>query len=417
MSESRNLPVSEAWLKRALTLLPNATQTNAKGLDRRVKGQPDFAVHGTGGRFWDPDGREWLDMVMGLGSVILGYRDAGVENAVINQLRLGTLFSVPATLEVEVAEQLLTIFPEYEALRFAKNGSDVTSAAVRLARALTKRDAVITCGYHGWHDWSTSARRDVHGIPEVVRGLTRAFPLEEADRICQEIHRHPGRYAAVVLDPSTHAPLDPLIAATLRDACAHDGVLLVFDEVVSGFRLGLRGYIGHSGVFPDFVCLGKAMGNGVPISALLGRWDNMRALPKTGFTTTFGGDGVGLAACSSTLRQISEPGFYAKLDGMGTRLSRAFTDSLREAGLHGRLVLRGYLSHLRVVSTYGAKDDDLVRRSLSESLARRGVFWMGGCVLCRDHTDEDIKYMAAAFHDALPDLTVSLGEHDSRNEE
>ena len=401
---------TEEWLRRAHALFPNGTQTSTKGSDRLIAGvQPAMAVRARGGRFWDPDENEWLDLQMGLGAVLLGHADPAVNAAVAEQLDRGVLFSVPATLEAVVAEELRAIFPEYEAFRFAKNGSDATSAAVRLARAATGKERVITCGYHGWPDWSTGARAEVSGIPRAVRELSRAHPAGAVDRVLEDLADGGPGYAAVVIDPTARDLPDPALFAALRQLCWSTGTLLVFDEVVSGFRLGLRGFAGLAGVFPDLACYGKALGNGLPLSVLAGSRALLDRLPGAAVTTTFGGDCAALAAARVVLGEVRAPGFYARLETLGGELRAGLDRLLSANGLNGRLACTGYPAHTRIFSARNdAADETRARGFIAREMGRRGIFWQGNHVLCRDHAEGDVRRVLAAYEEIVPALAREL---------
>lgn len=405
---------TEEWLRRTLALFPNATQTSTKGTDRLVPGaQPNLATRARGARFWDPDDNEWLDLQMGLGAVLLGHADPGVNAAVAEQLDRGVLFSVPAILETLVAEELRAIFPEFEAFRFAKNGSDATSAAVRLARAATGRERVITCGYHGWPDWSTAPRVEVRGIPQAVRELSQAYPPGAVEGVLDEVARDGSSYAAVVIDPTARDLPGPEPFAALRELCWNSGTVLIFDEVVSGFRLGLRGFAGYAGVFPDLACYGKALGNGLPLSVLAGSRALLDGLPAAAVTTTFGGDCAALAAAGVVLDEVRTPGFYLHLETLGSELRAALERILAVHGLDDRLVCVGYPAHTRLFSARrDSADEDRARRFVGREMGCRGIFWQGNHVLCRDHTADDLARVVAAYEEIIPALAQELAGSD-----
>jgi glutamate-1-semialdehyde 2,1-aminomutase len=401
---------TEEWLRRALEVFPNATQTSTKGVDRLVPGaQPNLAVRARGARFWDPDGNEWLDLQMALGAVFLGYADPAVNAAVAEQLERGAIFSVPATLETVLAEELRAVLPEFAAFRFAKNGSDATSAAVRLARAATGRERVITCGYHGWPDWSTGPRREVLGVPEAVRALSRSHAPGDVHRVVEDLEREEGAFAAVVIDPTARDLPAREPFATLREACWKNGTVLVFDEVVSGFRLGLRGFAGSTGVFPDLACYGKLLGNGLPLSVLAGSRALLDRLPPSAVTTTFGGECTALAAARVVLAELRAPGFYPRLEALGNALRGALEELLAAHGLAGRLVCAGYPAHTRLVSARNdAAEEAQARRFVAREMGLRGIFWQGNHVLCRDHAPADVERVAAAYREIVPALAREL---------
>ena len=202
----------------------------------------------------DVDGNRYIDYVLGLMPIVLGYRDPDVDEAICAQLQLGITFSLPTALEADLAERLVRLIPCAEKVRFGKNGSDATSAALRLARAHTGRDKVLVCGYHGWHDWCIGATSRRLGIPKAVCDLTVAFPYNRPEAVAELLAKEPDGFAAVILEPvGVEAPA-PGFLARLRELTERYGVVLVFDEIVTGFRINLGGAQAEFGVAPDLAC-------------------------------------------------------------------------------------------------------------------------------------------------------------------
>ena len=224
---------------------------------------------GKGGHVWDVDGNEYVDFVNGLCAVTLGYDDADVTRAVKAQLEDGVIFTLPHPLEMQVAEAIVDMVPCAEMVRFGKNGSDVTAAAVRLARAFTGRDHVAVCGYHGWQDWYIGSTARNRGVPEAVRNLTHAFAYNDLESLRKMLAGHPGEVAAVILEPmNSQAPKDGFLEG-VKELTHRHGALLVFDEVITGFRLANGGAQELFGVTPDLACFGKGVANGYPVSLSL----------------------------------------------------------------------------------------------------------------------------------------------------
>lgn len=399
-------------LHRALATFPGGSQTDAKSIRHRLVGvQPSFFVSGRGAYALDPDGEWWLDCQMGLGAYILGYADQKVNAAVTSQLSLGSLFSLSSPLELEVADLLLGIFPEYEMVRFAKNGSDVTSAAIRLARHLTGRDHVLGCGYHGFQDWSMSLRPGVGGIPGSVRQLSHGTEKVDVASTLRELGRNAKSYAAVIVDTGGQGLPDLDLLKGIQDHCRRAGVVFIMDEVVSGFRVGLRGAMGHYGMVPDLLCLGKAVANGFPLSVLLGSKRLLSLAADSGMTSTFGGDCVALAAGKATLEQLRNGSVNAGIDAQGTELMERIRAAIKTHGLQSRLRVVGYpaLFHLR--PKRNDPDHKRISRFLMQRLADRGVFWQESFVLCRDFGAKETEGLAAAVSDALKALRKALDQN------
>src|SRR5438105_4779070 len=296
---------SDALYQRARQRIPSVTQTLAKGPTQYVNGvAPKYLERGAGCHVWDVDGNEYLDFNMAIGPISLGYCYPSVDRAIKAQLKKGITFSLMHPLEVEVAELVASVVPGVQSIRFSKTGCDVTSAAIRLARAFTEREKVLACGYHGWHDWTIGTTDRNRGIPQSVRALTATFNYNDIDSLASQLD---PTTAAVILEPMLFEfPRDDFLAK-VRDLCSQRGALLVFDEMWTGFRLALGGAQEFFGVQADLATFSKAIANGMPLSVLAGRADVMSLLEKdVFFYTTFGGEALSLAAAVATIDELRE---------------------------------------------------------------------------------------------------------------
>ena len=212
---------------------------------------PYFADHARGATLTDVDGNEYLDFVNALASVSIGYADDEIDAAVREQMRRGVTFSLSHELEALVAERLVRLIPCAEKVRFGKNGSDATAAAVRLARAYTGRDHVAICGYHGWQDWYIGTTTRDKGVPEAVKRLSHRFAYNDADSLARLIDAHAGELAAVILEPLGQQMPAPGFLEAVAELARGAGALLIFDETVTGFRVHLGGAQALTGVVPD----------------------------------------------------------------------------------------------------------------------------------------------------------------------
>jgi glutamate-1-semialdehyde 2,1-aminomutase len=303
----RSLPVitrSDEWYARATGLIPGYTQTLAKGPAQHVGGvAPKYLQRGKGSHVWDVDGNEFIDFSMAIGPLSLGYGYDAVDRAIREQLEDGITFSMMHPLEVEVAELVREVVPNAEMVRYSKTGADVTSAAVRLARAFTGRSKVICCGYHGWHDWYISVTDRALGVPNAVQSLTLSFNYNDMESVTAALDENT---ACAILEPMIFdEPRDGFLQE-LKAACQRNGTLLIFDEMWTGFRFALGGAQQRFGVQADLMCYSKAIANGMPLAVLAGRGDVMRLFEKdVFFYTTFGGEALSLAAAKATYLSIS----------------------------------------------------------------------------------------------------------------
>jgi glutamate-1-semialdehyde 2,1-aminomutase len=258
------------------------------------------AERGKGCKLWI-DGKEYIDLVMGLTPVILGYCNEEVDEAVKKQIDKGSIFTLPSELEETVAERICQMVPNAEMVRFGKNGSDATSGAVRLARAITGRDHVAQCGYHGWQDWSIGVAGRNLGVPSRVSELTHPFKYNNLDSLEAIFDQHPNQIACVIMEPVNREEPFPGYLQDVRNICHANGALFILDEVVTGFRIAKGGAQECYGVDADLVCLGKALANGYPLSAIAGRKEYMEYMTRIHYSFTFSGDGIALAAAEKTL--------------------------------------------------------------------------------------------------------------------
>jgi len=372
---SRPIEKSKAWLERAGKVIPGASQTFSKGANQHVRGvAPMFLAKGKGCRVWDVDGNEYIDYIQGLLPNILGYAHEEVNAAVAEQLAQGHSFSLPHPLEVELAERLTRLIPCAEMVRFGKNGSDATSGAVRAARAFTGRERIACCGYHGWQDWYIGSTTRNAGVPQTVRALTHPFVYNDLGSLEKLLSEHQGEFAAVIMEPVNFWPPAAGFLEGVRDLAHRHGALLIFDEICSGFHFGLGGAQKKFGVTPDLACFGKAMGNGFPISCVVGRAHVMKIFEEIFFSFTFGGEVASMAAAMKVLDILETEQVFVRMDKNGLVLQEGLNTLAREAGLQDRVKCIGYpfWSLVKFLDADG-KDSLLVRSLFTQECVKRGV--------------------------------------------
>jgi glutamate-1-semialdehyde 2,1-aminomutase/spore coat polysaccharide biosynthesis protein SpsF len=388
-------------------VIPLGTQTLSKSPTQFVQGvTPIYLQRGRGAHVWDVDGNEYVDYPMALGPVLLGYADPGVDAAITNQLRDGITFSLMHPLEVEVAERIVAMCPGVEAVRFAKTGSDAVSAAVRAARALTGRDVVLAGGYHGWHDWYIGTTTRNAGVPAGVSALTSAFPFGDLDALATAVCDAPGPLAAVVIEPAGATVPPPGYLQSVVDLARAHGALAIFDEVITGFRLAPGGARERYGVIPDLSCYGKALGNGMPISAVAGSWDVMKAFEDVFFSGTHGGETLSLAAARVVLDTVADGSVLAGIASTGQRLLDAFVALVASHRVGDRITVGG--EPHRAVVGFPGDDGLLVRSWVQQTFAQAGILFNGSMFICARHSVDDVDRAIAAFDGAL--AAVATGE-------
>ncbi len=411
MTPDRRFDHSMAWLARARRVVPGASQTLSKGPGMFVEGAyPVFLDRGQGCRVQDVDGNEYIDYILGLASITLGYAYPAVTEAVARQLERGSIFSLPHPLEVEIAERLRDVIPCAEMARFVKTGSEADAAAVRVARAATGRDVVIYCGYLGWHEWYAITTPRSKGIPKDFARFVVPFDYNDLGSLERALDEHHGRVAAVFMEPVL---LDAPAAGFLEGvkAVAHrHGALLIFDEIVSGFRWAVGGAQEHFSVVPDLATFGKGMANGLPLAAVVGRAELMREFDDIFVSSTFGGDTLALAACRATLDVYAGARVIDHLWRVGRRFQEGFTALAQRLGVPVRVL--GYPVHPKIVIDHRSPETTRLLTSLflQETAARGVIFHFAGFNVSYSHTEADVDQTLDACGDALRVIGEALAD-------
>ncbi len=399
---------SDELYNRALHLIPSLTQTLAKGPTQHINGiAPKYLQKGKGSHVWDVDGNEYLDYSMGIGPLSLGYAYDKVDDAIKEQLKDGITFSLMHPLEVEVAEMIHEIIPNADAVRYSKTGADVTSAAVRIARAFTKRDKVLCCGYHGWHDWYVSVTARNFGIPQAVQELTSTFNYNDIQSVKDSLDQDT---ACVILEPFVFEKPKENFLQELKEVCEANGTLLIFDEMWTGFRISLGGAQEYFNVKADLACFSKAVANGMPIAILTGRKDIMDLLDKDiFFYTTFGGEALSLAAAKATINEIKEKNVPAYLQKQGNKLKEGYNKITADLGIN-YTKCSGYDCRTIISFNESAGNPLELKSLLQQELIKRGILWSGFHNMSFSHSDEDVEYTLTAYKEVLPILKKAVEE-------
>jgi glutamate-1-semialdehyde 2,1-aminomutase len=317
-------PLHELYHQKALSRMPWATQTNAKRYQPDWEPMPPFIERAQGCRLWDMDGKEYIDYRCALGPIILGYRYPAVDAAVMEQMQKGVLFSMASPIELEAADAILNNVPWAEQIRFMKTGNDASICCVRLARQLTGRDHIISIGYHGFHDWF-AAHWPNAGVPAILQSMVHEVGYGDSAALEKAFAQYGQQIAGVIMEPydwgrdTVHD-----FVRQARQLCDRHGSMLIYDEVLTGFRMALGGAAAFYGVVPDFAIYAKALANGYPLSAFAGTRAAMSGLDKTILTTTYAGETLSLAASKSVMRIMQEEPVHAHLYAMGRRLREGF---------------------------------------------------------------------------------------------
>lgn len=416
---------SEALRRRAHEAIPGGVHTYAKGDDQYPVLSPGFVARGLGCRVWDVDGNEYVEYGMGNRAVGLGHAFAPVIEAATRAMAGGSNFTRPHSIEVECAETFLGLVKGAEMVKFCKDGSDATSGAVRLARAYTGRDLIACCGDHPFFstdDWFIGTTPVNSGIPEAVRRLTVTFPYGDLAAVEELFARHPGRIAALIMEPTRDSdPPENYLRDMLR-VCHANGALLIFDEMITGFRWHPGGAQTLYGVTPDLSCFGKALANGFSVSALAGKREFMRLggldhadRPRVFLlSTTHGAETHALAAAIATMTTYRDRPVVEHLYRQGQSLREGIGQAIAQQGLQDYFRVTGRDCCLAFATLDADRRPSQVFRTLFlQELIRRGVL-APSLVVSYAHEDADIAFTVDAFAGALEIYARALAEGPER---
>lgn len=401
-------------------LIPGGAHTYAKGDDQYPVESPGFIAHGEGCHVWDVDGNEFIEYGMGLRAVTLGHGYRPVVEAAYRQMLLGANFVRPAAIEVSAAEKLLSLIDGADMVKFAKNGSDVTTAAVKIARACTGRDLVAICVDHPFFstdDWFIGSTAMAAGIPQAVRDLTLKFHYNDLDSLATLFAQYPDQIACVIMEAETTEPPRDQFLHRVRDLCHQHGALFILDEIITGFRWDLHGAQKVHGVTPDLSTFGKALGNGFGISALVGKREFMELGGLNHqkervflLSTTFGAETYALAAAIETMRVFAEQQVVEQLYRQGNRLAAGINQAIADKGLQGYFELAGRPCNLVYVTRDQDKNRSQAYRTLFlQETIKRGIL-MPSLVVSYSHSDADVDFTINAIADALGIYARALDE-------
>jgi glutamate-1-semialdehyde 2,1-aminomutase len=402
---------SSRMQKRAHSLIPGGAHTYAKGDDQYPVLAPGMLARGAGCHVWDVDGNEFIEYGMGLRAVTLGHGYRPVVEAAYRQMLLGNNFTRPASIELDCAQELLGLVDGADMVKFAKDGSDVTSGAVRLARAYTGRDLVARCAdqpFFAVDDWFIGDTPMSAGIPKATRALTLQFHYNDIESLRLLFAQNPGKIACVILEAATATEPQDNFLHSVQALCRKEGAVFVVDEMITGFRWHIGGAQKVYGISPDLSTFGKGMGNGFSVSALTGR----RELMELGglhhdrervflLSTTHGAENHSLAAAIQTMRIYRRDKVVEYLYAQGEKLRAGINRSISSLGLDGYFEVLGRPSNLIYATRDQSKQPSQAFRTLFlQETIQRGLL-MPSLVVSFSHTDADIERSIEAIGEAL----------------
>lgn len=416
-SNARRYAESVDFLKRAEAVIPLGSQTFSKSRTQfPVGAAPLFVERAAGPYFWDVDGNRYLDFACSLGAITMGHGDPDVRAAVVRQMDEGVLFSLPNPIETRVAEMIVERIPCSEKVRFGKNGSDATAGAVRLARAYTGRDRVALCGYHGWQDWYIGTTARNRGVPEQTRSMSHTFPYNDLDALDRLLASHKDEFACVIMEPVAFTEPTHGYLQGVKDIAHKHGALLIFDEVVTGFRYAPGSAQELYGVTPDLCSLGKGLANGFPLSAIAGRADVMKLMEEIFFSFTMGGEAISLAATEAVLAKSKREKTLDHIAETGSYLIERFRALVDKHNLGDVLSISGHPSWTLI----GMKDqpgaDSFALKTLYiQETCRRGLFSFGVHFLSYAFQKEHVDEAMAIYDEVFPIMRRAVDSGDFRS--
>lgn len=380
----------DLW-KKAKTIIPGGSQLLSKRAERFLPDLwPSYYSKAKGCEVWDIDGNHYYDFAqMGVGSCILGYADADVDAAVLMAISNGSMCTLNCPEEVELAEKMISLHPWAEMARFSRSSGEACAIAVRIARAASGKSKVAFCGYHGWHDWYLAANigdssnldgqllpgLDAVGVPRELRETSIPFNYNKLNELQAIVDQYPNEVGVIIMEPERDTSPNPGFLEGVRSIATKIGAVLIFDEVTSGFRMNLGGIHLLRGVNPDIAVFGKALGNGYPISAIIGRRSVMEHAQNTFISSTFWTERIGPTAALATIKKMEDHDVPNHLIKYGNLIREGWKKLGTQHGLD--ILISGIppLLHL----TFNVNDRLAVQTLYAQEMLKRG-FLLGSAV-------------------------------------
>jgi len=415
-----NFAKSNAINEKMHRLVPGGSHTYSKGEDQFPYYSPKIIARAEGAYCWDVDNNRYIDWAMGNRVLILGHNYPAVNEAVKRQIDLGLNFTRPGILEYELAEYLVNLLPVAEMVKFGKNGSDVTTAAVKLARAFTGRKYIAYCADHPFfsiHDWFIGTTPMNSGVPEEVSSLTLRFPYNDIEKVKVLFDQYPGQIAAIILEPVKNEEPKDNFLQQLSDLTHREGAILIFDENISGVRFDIRGAHHLWKVYPDLACFGKSISNGYSFSLLAGKREIMelgglRHDKRRVFllSQTHSSETVGLAACMATLEECLRVEVNKHIWALGKKLVSGVREMAKAEEVADYVKIIGFDCNPQILCTHpDGSSWPALHTSFHEEVISWGVLipWIS---ITYSHTDKELDYTLEALHQGMLKVKKALDE-------
>jgi len=391
---NRSLAKSNELKERAKKVIPHLTGTFSRAAPSFVEGVfPVYIQSAKGSHFTDVDGNQYLDYLCGLGPITLGYNYPVVNDAIINQLKNGILFSLPHPLELELSELLCKTIPHAEMIKFEKSGSNAVTGAVRAARAFTKRDKIAYCGLGGvWHDWQAAMTSRDGGVPKFNHELIKIFDYNDIGGLEQIFSDNPDEIAAIVMEPTSLVHQKDDFLKTVRNIADKNNSLLILDEVVTGFRFDIAGAQKFFDIKGDLVCFGKGMGNGLPISAITGPTEFMKIFDELWVSSTNNSETLSLAGSTAVINEMEEKNTISHCWKLGEKLFDGWNKIVQSQNLDINMIGYPVRQTMQCFDSKKNESPELEALVLQEMI-KEGIFMSPGTTFISfSHTQEDVDF-------------------------
>ncbi len=409
---------SEILKEKGLPLLPALAQTFSKSPSSFVEGlYPVYADSANGSTITDVDGNEYIDYLMALGPIVLGYNYPEVNSAISEQLKKGIIFSLPHYTEVHAAESLKRIIPCAEMTRFTKTGSDAVTGAVRACRAITNKDVILYCGSGGvWDDWYSILTNRNQGIPKFNKNLIENFTYNDIASLEKLFEKYKNNVAAVIMEPSVYdLPQNDFLNKVKKLTHANDA-LLIFDEILTGFRMSRGGGQEYFNVIPDIATFAKGIANGMPLGAIVGKSEYMKIFDDVFVSTTYAGEALSLAACEATVKQFEENDICGHMWKLGSKFQDKFNIFSKELDMDAQCI--GFAPRLKLIFNDSEGNDSLLYKSLFlQDLIENGIFMHPNTILLSfSHTMEQIDYTLEIMQKSMKNLKSAIENNNVKSQ-
>ena len=412
-----NLQNSINLKDRAAKVIPHITGTFSSAPSSFVEGvYPVYAKHGNGSHFTDVDNNEFIDYLLGLGPITLGYNYPVVNEAIIQQIKNGILFSLPHKIEVETAEIISQIIPNTDMVKFEKSGSNAVTGAIRAARAITKKNKIAYCGSGGvWHDWQATMVSRNGGVPEFNNQLIKIFDYNDIDGLEQIFEDNKDEIACIVLEPTIYQKPEENFLLNVRKIADANNALLILDEIVTGFRFDLSGGQKFFKIKGDLVCFGKGMGNGLPISAITGPTEFMRIFDKLWVSSTNNRETLSLAGTFATIQEMQDKNTISQCWSIGKKLYDGWNKVTQSFDLNVNMI--GYPIRMTIKCFDSKGVESLPLKSLIlQEMVKKGIFLsFGPTFISYSHTEDDINQTLISLENVCSEIKKNVKNENYEN--